>query len=106
MKMRSGDGFLGEWLLFPYPPFVLLAYSKYGSGDGTLFVLLKVYIQNIPPPPLYQPRQSRRGFSVFSPTVSVGGFIQTVLHFIQTVRSFIKHEENADFIRFLLILSI
>ena len=106
LKMRSGAGFLGEWLLFPYPPFVLLAYSKYGSGDGTLFVLLKVYIQNIPPQPLYQPRQSRRGFSVFSPTVSVRGFIYTVLNFMQTGRSFIKHEENADFIRILLILSI
>ena len=40
LKMGSGDGFLGEWLLFPYPPFVLLTYSKYGGGDDPLFVLL------------------------------------------------------------------
>ena len=40
LKMRSGAGFSGEWLLFPYPPFVLLTYSKYGSGDDPLFVLL------------------------------------------------------------------
>ena len=106
LKMRSGDGFLGGWLLFPYPPFVLLPYSKYGGGSDTLFVLLKVYIQNIPPPPLYQPRRSRRGFFCIPPTLSVRGFIYTVLNFMQTGRSFIKHEGNVDFIMFLLILPI
>ena len=40
LKMRSGDGFFGVWLLFPYPPFVLLTYSKYGGGSDPLFVLL------------------------------------------------------------------
>ena len=96
LKMRSGAGFLGEWLLFPYPPFVLLAYSKYGGRSDTLFVLLKVYFQNIPPSTIVSA----------PPTLSVRGFIYTVLNFMQTGRSFIKHEGNVDFIRILLILSI
>lgn len=103
--MRSGAGFSGEWLLFPYPPFVLLTYSKYGGGDDPLFVLLKVYIQNIPHHHS-SPAGSSAGLFCIPPTLSVRGFIYTVLHFIQTGRSFIKHEENVDFIRFLLILSI
>ena len=35
--MGSGDGFLGEWLLFPYPLFVLLPYSKYAGEPAGLF---------------------------------------------------------------------
>ena len=62
--MGSGDGFLGEWLLFPYPLFVLLPYSKYESGDDTLFVLLKMYIQDSLTTIIVAPPVNRRGFSL------------------------------------------